>query len=178
MPTFAQPTQDRNLTPGWNVQGTGAAGSPGPGDPGYGEPATVQAPLNVIGNQLGAGAAFPAGAEDVGAETAQATQILVNPGYGGATGPVHGTLPQTIAGTTYTAPSAPSSGAVAVNPSSSNVAYVTLSAATGLTAVKVGGVGATFAQATQVGTTVGTYAVPPGGVIGGTFTSVTFAWSI
>lgn len=85
---FAQTTPDENLSPGWNVQGTGAAqstsGKPGVG---YAESGVVPAnPSNALPNQASAGYPNPPGAMNVAGEASgsYSTQILENPGYASA----------------------------------------------------------------------------------------------
>ena len=160
MATFAQPTPDVNLVPGWDVQGNGSAGSPGPDAPGYGQAGNTGTTYGP--GQVAAGLPLMQGTGMSAGE--QASQVLVNPGYADATGPGGRQLPQNIGGVTVNPPNVPTTGNVATNPTNL-VATVTVSAGT-LTAVKVGTAGQTYAQATQVGTTDGTYTVPPGGVIG------------
>lgn len=85
MAQFAIPTPDENLSPGWNVQGTGVAqatsGKPGVG---YAESGVVPAnPNNAQPNQASAGYPSPPGAANVAGEASgsYSTQILENPGY-------------------------------------------------------------------------------------------------
>jgi hypothetical protein len=177
MAIFAQPTPDMNLVPGWDVQGNGSAGEAGPDAPGYGQAGntgTVYGP-----GQTGAGFPNPPGAENVGGENSgsYSTSILANPGYADATGPGGRTLPANIGGATVNAPAVPASGVVAANPTNL-VATVVVASGT-LTVVKVGSANQTYAQATQVGTADGTYTVPPGGVIGITYSvAPTWTWSV
>jgi hypothetical protein len=174
MAQFAQPTPDENLVPGWNVQASGATG---PGDPGYGtagNTGTVYSP----GQPL-SGFPQPPGAENVGAENAgsQTVSVLTNAGYADATGPGGRQLPQNISGSTVNPPAVPATSVVATNPTNL-VATVVISGGT-LTVVKTGQPGQTFAQATQVGTTAGTYVVQPGGVIGITYSvAPTWTWAV
>lgn len=173
---FAQPTPDVNLVPGWDVQGNGNAGTPGPDAPGYGQAGntgTVYGPGQVL-----SGVPYPQGAENIGSEAATiSTPILANPGYADATGPGGRTLPANIGGSTVSVPAVPATGVVAVNPTNL-VATVVVAAGT-LTVVKVGTTGQTFAQAAQVGTADGTYTVPPGGVIGITYSvAPTWTWTV
>lgn len=88
MAIFAQPTPDENLSPGWNVQGTGAgqvsdgaAGIPGSG---YAESAAIPASPNLsAASQPNAGVPNPPGAINVGGENSGAygVSVLTNPGY-------------------------------------------------------------------------------------------------
>lgn len=175
---FAQPTTDENLTPGWNVQGTGAANSPGPGAPGYGQAGNTT--TSITTGQALAGLPQPTGALNTGAENSgsQTVSVLSNAGYADATGPATRTLPATIGGQSLSAPAVPATTVVAANPSASLAALVTITGGT-LTVVKVGSNGQTYAQATQVGTTAGTYTVPPNGVIGITYSAApTWTWAV
>lgn len=166
MAVFGAPTQDENLTPGWTSQGQSL---------GYGSQAgntgTIYGP-----GQVSAGTPQPPGAGGMSAGES-ASQVLVNPGYADATGPGGRQLPQNIGGSTVNAPSVPATTVVATNPTSLT-ATVTITGGT-LTVVKVGTSGQTYAQATQVGTAAGTYTVPPGGVIGITYSAApTWTWSV
>ena len=166
---FAQPTADENLVPGWNVQGDSPAGYGQAGNTG-----TIYGP----GQDL-SGYPQPPGAENIGSESgSSSTPILANAGYADATGPGGRQLPQNIGGSTVNAPSIPASGTVATNPTNL-VATVVIAGGT-LTQVKVGTAGQTYAQATQVGTGDGTYTVPPGGVIGITWsvTPTSMTWAV
>lgn len=165
MTLFGQPTTDENLTPGWNTQANAPLG--------YGEAGNTGTTYGP--GQLSAGLPFMQG---TGASTAeQATQVLVNPGYADATGPGGRQLPQNIGGATVDAPAIPATGVVAANPTNL-VATVVISGGT-LTAVKVGTQGDTYSTASAAGTTDGTYTVPPGGVIGITYSvAPTWTWAV
>lgn len=174
MAIFAQPTQDVNLIPGWDVQGNGTAGDAGPDDPGYaqaGNTGTVYGP-----GQAGSGLPNPPQAENVGGENSASygLPILGNPGYADGTGPGGRALGT---GSFPNAPAVPATGVVATNPT--NLVATVVIAANGatITAVKTGSTGQTYAQATQAGTAAGTYIVPPGGVIGIAYTVATPTWT-
>lgn len=81
MAIFAQPTQDENLVPGWNVQGNINPG----GETGYAQAAAVPAsPANGVSTgQAGAGLPNPPQAFDINNENSAAygESILTNPGY-------------------------------------------------------------------------------------------------
>lgn len=182
MAQFAQPTPDENLSPGWNVQGTGTAqsttGIPGAG---YGQSGNSTTALGPGFNQNLAGLPQPPGALNIGAENSgsQTAQILTNPGYATATGPATRTMPVTIGGVALSAPAVPATTVLATNPSTIYAALVTITGGT-LTVVKTGPAGtASYAAATQVGTAAGTYTVPPGGVIGITYSAApTWTWAV
>lgn len=161
MALFAQPTQDENLVLGWNSQeqslGYGSTEAAvtaayGPGQPGAGTP---QPP-----------GAFNANPSENSASYTQS--ILSNPGYADGTG---------HAQTTVTAPAVPASGSVAANPTNLTASVTITGGDT--SAVVTGGPGATYAQAAQAGTGDGTYAVPPQGVIGLTYTTAPdWTWDV
>lgn len=179
MAQFAIPTPDENLAPGWNVQGTGTgqtvSGIPGAG---YGQAGNVT--LTYGPGQLTAGLPIPQGALNVGAENSgsQTAQILTNAGYADATGAANRLLPANIGGSTVNPPAVPATTVLATNPTQL-AASVVITGGT-LTVVKTGTAGtASYAAATQVGTTAGTYIVPPGGVIGITYTvAPTWTWTV
>lgn len=180
MPTiFAQPTPDENLIPGWSVQG-GGVGQSTSGIPGSGYSQAGNSTLTYGPGQLLAGFPQPPGALNVGAENSgsQNVSILTNMGFASATGAANRTLPSNIGGTVVNAPAVPATTVLATNPTSL-AASVVITGGT-LTVVKTGPQGtASYAAATQVGTTAGTYIVPPGGVIGITYSAApTWTWTV
>lgn len=160
---FGQPTPDVNLTPGWDTQtdtGLGYGSVAGNSSAVYG-PGQVASGLPLM--------------QGTGMSTGeQASQVLANPGYADGTGHA-----QTLLGTGNlpATPAVPASAAVKTNPTNL-VATVVISGGT-LTQVKVGTAGQTYAQAAQAGTAAGTYTVPPGGVIGITYSvAPTWTWTV
>lgn len=167
MASFAQPSADENLVPGWDVQANAPLG--------YGSVAGNSTASYGPG-QVSSGVPNPPGAMNTGTENSgsYASQVLVNPGYADGTGHA-----QTALGTGNlpSAPAVPTSGVVAANPTNL-VAQVTVTGGT-LTFVKTGTAGQTYAQATQAGTADGTYTVAPGGVIGITYSvAPTWTWAV
>lgn len=179
MAQFAIPTADENLVPGWSVQG-GGVGQSTTGVPGAGYGQAGNVTLAYGPGQLGSGVPIPQGALNIGAEASgsQTVAILTNPGYADATGAANRTLPANIGGSTVNPPAVPATTVLATNPTSL-AASVVITGGT-LTVVKTGTAGtATYAAATQVGTTAGTYVVPPGGVIGITYSAApTWTWTV
>jgi hypothetical protein len=176
MATFAQPTPDENLSPGWTSQGTGSAqsttGIPGAG---YAQGATVPVAVALAtsspGVILGAGLPQPQGALNIGAENSgsQTVSILSNPGYADGNGTIVGFL---------TPPTVPASTVAAQNPSGL-AAIVTITGGTTtfiFTAPLVNGAAGTY---TQVGTTTPqTVTVPPAGFIKITYSGApTWVWT-
>jgi hypothetical protein len=82
MAQFGIPTQDENLQPGWNVQGTGPAQST-TGVPGAGYAESGVVPATTAVGQTGSGYPNPPGALDIGAENSgtYTTPILENGSY-------------------------------------------------------------------------------------------------
>jgi hypothetical protein len=82
MAQFGIPTQDENLQPGWNVQGTGPAQST-TGVPGAGYASAAAIPVTTAVGQVGSGVPNPPGALNVGSENtgAYSTPILENGSY-------------------------------------------------------------------------------------------------
>jgi hypothetical protein len=126
MAQFAQPTPDENLSPGWNVQGTGSAqsttGIPGQG---YAQGAPVGASIST--GQAGAGYPNPPGAGNIGAENSGSyTQsILSNPGYATGSGAYSATLTAPIPTTTgVTNPFGMNATATVVDPIGTTAIYV------------------------------------------------------
>lgn len=161
MAIFGQPTKDENLTPGWNTQEQ---------DLGYGS-TEASASAAYGPGQLLAGTPQPPGAFNANpAENSgsYAQSILVNPGYADGTG---------HAQTSVTAPAVPDSGQVAANPTNLTASVTITGGDT--SAVVTGGPGDTYAQSEQAGTGDGTYAVPPQGVIGLTYTDAPeWTWDV
>lgn len=163
---FAQPTADENLVPGWDSQNVPL---------GYGSVAGNSTAAYGPG-QVAAGVPNPPGAMNIGSENSAAytTSTLFNPGYADGTGHA-----QTLLGTGNlpATPAMPASATAVTNPTSL-VAVVVITGGT-LTVVKTGSAGQTYTQATQAGTTAGTYSVPPGGVIGITYSAApTWTWTV
>lgn len=78
MAIFAQPTPDLNLVPGWDVQGTGAAGNPGPDAPGYGQAGNIGSVT--VNAQAGAGTPQPPNT-GTGSAASNAESVLTNGSY-------------------------------------------------------------------------------------------------
>jgi hypothetical protein len=101
MAQFAQPTPDENLSPGWNVQGTGSAQST-TGVPGQGYAQAAPVGAGITTGQAGAGLPNPPGAGNIGAENSGAygVSVLSNPGYATGSGSFQGTLTAPLPTTT------------------------------------------------------------------------------
>jgi len=176
MAQFAQPTPDENLSPGWNVQGTGSAQST-TGIPGYAQGAPVGASIST--GQAGAGYPNPPGAGNIGAENSgsYAQSILSNPGYATGSGAYSVTLTAPIPTTTgVTNPFGMNATANMVLPVSVTAIYVAPWQSTG----QPSGTGAPWTQVLPATSTAGEIfpvSVPPGGyvkLVGANATSVTW----
>jgi hypothetical protein len=171
MATFAQPTPDENLSPGWTSQGTGSAqsttGIPGTG---YASPGNVPASGALsAASQASAGFPQPQGALNIGSENAgsQAVSVLTNPGYA----PGNGTLVGAI-----TPPTIPASTVAVQNPSGLAAIVTTVAGTVTViaTAPLVNGIAGTYT--TVATSSPATFTVPPAGFVKMTYSVVPTSW--
>jgi len=164
MPTFAQPTPDENLVPGWNVQANAPAG--------FAQSGVV--PAVTVNGQTSAGFPNPPGAGNIGSENSAAytSQILVNGSYS--------VSPNTSLSQSVTPPAIPATTVAAQSTTGLN-ATVTVTGGT-VTQISVapwnpgGSAASTF---TVVATaTPATFSVPPAGYVKMTYSvAPTWTWT-